>query len=124
MVRSRAISVVGVAITTSLVAAYVSRSGSVSSAAARNDSAGTNMHHELRAPPAATASRPCRTGCPTWLAHLTHVPAQVGRCLVGVVGRERVEVGVERHLGVDDHDAAAGQPHDDVGDRGAVLVHR
>jgi hypothetical protein len=42
-VRSRAIRVVGVAITMSFVAAYARREGSVSSAAARNDSAGTNI---------------------------------------------------------------------------------
>ena len=50
MVRSRAISVVGVAMTTSRVAAYVSSVGSVSSAAARNDSAGTNITTNSGAP--------------------------------------------------------------------------
>ena len=101
-VRSRAISVVGVASTTCRVAAYSSRSGSASSAAAEERLGRHEHHHELRrvrqrAPVALRRQRVdvATAAGATWRR----------RCrsrLVVVVGGAGVEVGVERHLGVDD----------------------
>ncbi len=48
----------------------------------------------------------------------------MGLDLVGVVSGQRVELGVERHLRIDDHGPAAGQPHHQVGSVVSVLVHQ
>ena len=55
-------------------------------------------------------------------AHLAHVATQVRRGLLGVVGGERVEVGVERHLGVHDERPAARETDHEVGPLGTVLA--
>ena len=53
-------------------------------------------------------------------AQLARVPGEVGLALVGLVGRRGVEERVERHLGVDDHGAAPGEPDHEIGAQGAV----
>ena len=54
-------------------------------------------------------------------AQLPGVPGQVGLALVLVVGARGVEEGVERHLRVDDHPAAADEVDDQVGALRAVV---
>ena len=101
-VRSRAISVVGVASTTLRAAAYSSRSGSASSAAGEERLGRARTAPRTPGSPAALASRPWRPGRRRGCAPGGRAGAG-GRVLVGVVGAGGVEEGVERHLRVDDH---------------------
>ena len=124
MVRSIAISVVGVAISTLAAIASSSSCGSRSSAGARNESPGHEQHDELRRrlerPPVLLRGQPLHV-----LAQVARVGVHPGLDQVGVAGLGGVEVGGERDLRVDDHLLAAGEPHDEVGPQGPVVAgHR
>ena len=113
-VRSSAIRVVGVARTTLRSAAYDEQRRVGVEGGGQERLGGHEQHHELRAAgqraPVGLAGERVDVG-----AELTGVALQVTGRLLAVVGGEGVEVGVERHLGVDDHRPAAREPHDHVG---------
>ena len=122
-VRSRAIRVVGVASTTSRDGGVRQQRRVGLQRGGQEGLGGDEHHHELggagQRPPVGLAGE-----CVDMGAHLAHVPAQVGCRLVGVVRRERVQVCVERDLGVDDHRPSAGEPDHQVGSLVAVARRR
>ena len=119
--RSIAISVVGVAISTLAAIASSSSCGSRSRAGARKASPGTNS---------TTNSGVGSNDAPVLLRGQTlHVLAQVPGVRphpslddVGVARLGGLEVGGERDLGVDHDVLAAGQPDDQVGSQDAVVA--
>ena len=56
------------------------------------------------------------------VAHLGRVPRHVGALQLDVVGVDRVEIGADRHLGVDDDALAARQLDDQVGAKQPAFV--
>ena len=118
--RSSAISVVGVASTTWRAAAYSISEPSVSSAAARNDSAGTNR--TTNSGLSASERQYCfDASASTWVRSWTTWRRRWWAASSSSSVGGGVEVGVERHLGVDDDAAPADQVDHEVGPAGAVV---
>ena len=83
---------------------------------------GRQEHHDELGRRGGTApSRSWRRGRVTWLADLTRVLLQVGVAEAVVGGLERVEIGEQRRLGVDDQLASARKLDDQIGRAPAVV---